>query len=112
MSVTIPHIVVNVAVERVERGAAAQRGFKRVTASVDRSHTTANITVTPLPVRVIDASDPYTGEYSVDPLFTAVTLETQNKRMLNDVTVNAIYKAETSNPAGGKTVYIGGEFIG
>lgn len=51
---------------------------------------------------------PYTGEYIVEPMFEAQTLETTGKRMLDDVTVNAIEVARTSNPSGGITVYIGG----
>lgn len=107
----IPRIVIEVAVERVSREAEAERGYKQVSVSINRDHTTANIEVTPLPVRVIDTREPYTGEYTIDPLFTAVVLPTNQKRMTGDVTVNAIYLAETSNPAGGNTVYIGGEFI-
>lgn len=52
--------------------------------------------------------DPYTGEYVADPKFYAQTLATAEKYMADDVTVNAIEVARTTNPAGGKTVYIGG----
>lgn len=51
---------------------------------------------------------PYTGEYTVDPTFDTQTLETTGKRMLDDVTINAIGVSRTSNPEGGITVYIGG----
>lgn len=67
------------------------------------------VTVDALPVRRVD-TDPYEGSYEVDPLFTAQTLATNGLRMTDDVTINTIYVADTSNPAGGTTVYIGGEF--
>ena len=50
----------------------------------------------------------YPGPYTVDPDFVRVTLPTQGKNMLEDVTVNAIEVQRVSNPTGGKTVYIGG----
>lgn len=57
------------------------------------------------------ARDIYDGAYSVDPLFTQQVLATENKYMTNDVTVNAINVSYVSNPQGGETAYIGGEFI-
>lgn len=57
---------------------------------------------------VIIEPDAYTGEYVVDPDFTGTVLQTSGKKMLDDVTVNAIEVARVSNPSGGKTVYIGG----
>ena len=57
-------------------------------------------------------SDPipaYTGSYEVDPSFELQTLETSGKQMTDDVDVNAIEVSTTTNPAGGNTVYIGGE---
>jgi len=56
--------------------------------------------------------DYYDGEYSVTPEFFAQTLETANKIMENDVTVEAIVVSRTTNPSGGKTVYIGGNING
>ena len=55
---------------------------------------------------------PYTGNYIVDPDFATQTLETKEKYMLDDVTVNPIEVARVSNPAGGRTIYIGGEING
>ena len=55
--------------------------------------------------------DPYTGSYDIKPKFTAQVLETQDKLMEQDLVVDAIYVSETTNPQGGLTVYIGGEFI-
>ena len=57
---------------------------------------------------VIIEPDAYTGEYVVDPDFTGTVLQTSGKKMLRDVTVNAIEVVRVSNPSGGKTVYIGG----
>lgn len=51
----------------------------------------------------------YEGVYEVTPLADfEVVLETQGLFMDNDVTVNKIPYFETSNEAGGTTVYIGG----
>lgn len=55
---------------------------------------------------------PYTGDYIVDPDFATQILETKEKFMLDDVTVNPIEVARVSNPAGGRTIYIGGEING
>lgn len=51
--------------------------------------------------------DPYGGEYEVVPSFSAKTLPTRDKRLLNDITIHSIPVSRTSNPAGGKTIYIG-----
>ena len=69
------------------------------------------VVVEALPIREREI-EPYDGDYTVDPLFTAQTLQTNGLRMTDDVTINPIYVADTSNPAGGTTVYIGGEFNG
>lgn len=55
---------------------------------------------------------PYTGEYEVDPDFEGKTLETKNKTLSEDITVNPIEVSRVSNPAGGKTIYIGGNVNG
>ena len=53
--------------------------------------------------------DDYDGDYIVTPIpYNSQTLETKDKRMLEDVTVLAIPYYETSNTSG-LTVYIGGE---
>ena len=49
----------------------------------------------------------YEGEYAVIPKVTAQTLETENKLMLEDLTIKAIPYFEVSNLAGGSTVTIG-----
>ena len=51
--------------------------------------------------------DVYTGAYIVDPNFVDQTLETQDKLMEDDVTINAIKVTRTSNLSGGLTVVIG-----
>ena len=49
----------------------------------------------------------YEGPYSVRPKTFAQVLNTQDKRMLRDVTVTEIPYYQTSNPKGGYTVIIG-----
>lgn len=49
----------------------------------------------------------YTGDTVVDPRKVDQTLATANKSMREDITVNAIYYAETANVGGGNTAYIG-----
>ena len=52
----------------------------------------------------------YHGTYEVVPqAWQDVTLETQGKKMEQDVLVHQIPFYETSNPQGGMTIYIGGE---
>lgn len=48
----------------------------------------------------------YDGDYEVTPKTYGQTLETANKKMADDVTINAIPYFETSNESDGKTVYI------
>ena len=50
----------------------------------------------------------YQGEYIVDPDFNGKTLDTDGKVMASDVVVEPIRVSVTANPAGGNTVYIGG----
>lgn len=52
--------------------------------------------------------DLYEGEYEVTPKFASVELATQNKTLVQDITVNAIPVSITENLSGGNTVYIGG----
>lgn len=52
--------------------------------------------------------DPYEGSYEVKPQFDRITLPTKDKVLVKDVEVEAIEVSRVSNPAGGKTVYIGG----
>ncbi len=48
----------------------------------------------------------YTGQYTVIPTMENQTLETRNKVLTDDVTVKKIPMYETTNLAGGTTVYI------
>lgn len=50
----------------------------------------------------------YDGDYQVNPKFAEQVLETKDKLMQENVTVNPIEVARVSNPSGGTTVYIGG----
>ena len=50
----------------------------------------------------------YTGATVIDPDFVGTTLPTANKVLVSNVTVNPIQVESVSNPAGGRTVYIGG----
>lgn len=56
----------------------------------------------------IDDLTAYTGAYDVDPKFEEQKLATNGKKMLDDVTVEAIEVQRVSNTSGGITVYIGG----
>ena len=57
-----------------------------------------------------DEAEPYSGNYSITPDFETQVLQTQGKRMRNDVTVVPIPVSRTTNLSGGTTVYIGGVF--
>lgn len=50
----------------------------------------------------------YEGEYELTPVWEDVTLETKQKSMSDNVTMQAIPYAEVDNPSGGVTVIIGG----
>lgn len=52
--------------------------------------------------------EPYTGKYTVNPTFGTQTLETKDKHLRDNVTVQPIEVSRVSNPAGGKTIFIGG----
>lgn len=56
--------------------------------------------------------DMYEGPYHVIPTFDDQELLTKDKTMREDVTVEPIPVSRTSNPAGGTTVYIGGNLNG
>jgi len=61
---------------------------------------------------VVIAKDYYEGTYIVVPNFNEQKLETKEKTMRDDVTVNPIQVERTSNPQGGQTIYIGGNLNG
>lgn len=63
--------------------------------------------------KVQGSAETYDGEYTVTPQFDdPVILETKDKLLTDDVTVNPIEVFRTSNPSGGKTIYIGGNING
>lgn len=67
---------------------------------------TGNIT---LPVLRYTEED-YQGEYFIIPLAEQQTiLQTEGKRLYNNVTIDKIPYYQTTNLSGGYTVYIGGE---
>lgn len=51
----------------------------------------------------------YEGAYVVDPRKVSQTLETANKSMSDDVTINEIFYSEVENLSGGNTAFIGME---
>lgn len=54
-----------------------------------------------------DSSPIYEGTYDVIPLaFQETTLETKNKKLIDDISIQEIPYYETSNLSGGSTVYI------
>lgn len=57
-----------------------------------------------------DAYPTYTGETVVVPKMDDQILNTAMKTVLTDITVKEIPVYAVSNPQGGNTVYIGGEF--
>ena len=50
----------------------------------------------------------YHGQTNIKPDFEGCVLETHQKVLDSDIVVNPIAVVRTSNPSGGKTVYIGG----
>ena len=60
-------------------------------------------------IKVVERDAPtYTGQTVVNPDFDGIVLETAQKIVLSDITVNPIQVSRTSNSSGGTTVYIGG----
>lgn len=57
-------------------------------------------------VAVNTQAEPYTGAYVVTPRVDGQTLATTGKLMTDDVTIKAIPYYDTTNAAGGSTVYI------
>lgn len=56
--------------------------------------------------------EPYDGPYTVTPDFETQELATKDKILKDNVTVDPIAVARVENPAGGKTIFIGGIFNG
>ena len=53
--------------------------------------------------------EPYEGDYSVTPAVEAQTLDTANKRMIDDLTIKAIPYYSVDNQQQGQTIIIGGD---
>lgn len=58
---------------------------------------------------IIEKPETYDGSYEVVPTLEGQVLETKDKLLKNNVTVTGIPIFETSNNAGGTTVYIAKE---
>ena len=54
-----------------------------------------------------DTHEHYKGEYIINPKIVSQKMETKDKIMDDDVTINEIYYNETENLSGGMTVQIG-----
>ena len=60
-------------------------------------------------IKVTEYDTPtYQGQTTVTPDFEGTVLETAQKTVLSNITVNPIQVESVSNPMGGRTVYIGG----
>ena len=59
-------------------------------------------------IQFVGEANPYTGSYIIDPDFEGQVLQTRQKYMTDNVTVNPIQVESVSNTSGGRTVYIGG----
>lgn len=63
-------------------------------------------------IRGGSGGEPYDGPYTVTPDFETQELATKDKLLKDNVTVDPIVVARVENPAGGKTIFIGGIFNG
>lgn len=63
-------------------------------------------------IREGGGGEPYDGPYTVTPDFETQELATKDKILKDNVTVDPIAVARVENPAGGKTIFIGGIFNG
>lgn len=63
-------------------------------------------------IREGGGGEPYDGPYTVTPDFKTQELATKDRLLKDNVTVDPIAVARVENPAGGKTIYIGGIFNG
>ena len=63
-------------------------------------------------IRGGSGGEPYDGPYTVTPDFETQELATKDRLLKDNVTVDPIAVARVGNPAGGKTIFIGGIFNG
>jgi hypothetical protein len=80
----------------------------------EKTNTTSSLTLDDIPAQIasIKGDSPvitYDGEYEVTPKTTAQTLETSQRFLEKNVEIKEIPYFETSNLAGGETVYIAKE---
>lgn len=85
----------------------------RPTAQATLRITTPAVKVSPgnsgnMPI-IVETYEEYDGTYEVVPTLEGQVLETKDKVLKNNVTVTSIPIFETSNTAGGTTVYIAKE---
>ena len=67
---------------------------------------------TPAAIGIGFHGEPYDGPYTVTPDFETQELATKDRLLKDNVTVDPIAVARVENPAGGKTIFIGGIFNG
>ena len=63
-------------------------------------------------IRGGSGGEPYDGPYTVTPDFETQELATKDRLLKDNVTVDPIAVARVEDPAGGKTIFIGGIFNG
>nr|UWF94856.1 MAG: hypothetical protein [Bacteriophage sp.] len=76
------------------------------------THKTALSVAFDVTIRGGSGGEPYDGPYTVTPDFETQELATKDRLLKDNVTVNPIAVARVENPAGGKTIFIGGIFNG
>lgn len=67
------------------------------------------VKIVPITGTAVVSEQPYDGEYVVTPTRSQQTLETANKTLTSDITVQAIPYSEVGNLGGGYTFYIAKE---
>lgn len=82
---------------------------RKVTANASPQDASKSVAVGALPVRAA-IPEFYEGEYDVSPDFEGRVLNTRQRYLTDNITIDPIYISDTSNLAGGITIYIGGEF--
>lgn len=58
-------------------------------------------------IHIVDPLPEYQGSYIITPRITSQWLDTDEKKLTDDIHVLAIPRTDVSNPAGGVTVTIG-----
>ena len=82
--------------------------FKPQTLTVSVRPDSLGIGFKPPIARDFENRPPYEGDYVITPLVhNEIVLETNGKRMTDDVTIRKVPYYETANFSGGNTAYIG-----